>query len=107
METVDTFGEPRAWALQWEGSALLSEPQEPQAWPRPQLAWNPRWQRVALVEGSMSASRNGHHAGAWREPSSWSLAWDVTVAVDGTATAAVAGAPARSEAASVGKAAVP
>ncbi len=105
MDTMNALGEPRAWVLQWEGTALFAEPQGPRQCPGRLLEQNPRWRRVALPEADTHTSRNGHQADVWREPSAWSLAWDGAVALDGARPASdatavseamviVAGAPA-------------
>lgn len=90
MDSLNAFEEPRAWALQWEGAALSSEAGEPLPSTGPQRAWTPRWRHVDLPRAGGLVSSNGHHPGGWREPRAWSLAWDATVALNGTAVQAAA-----------------
>jgi len=66
-----TFGEPRAWAMEWDGAALAAA-----AEPRPvSQAPAVTWRRMS-VPPATSVSRNG--AGVFSDPQAWALGWEGT-----------------------------
>ena len=70
-----TFEEPRAWAVEWDGSALLAA-QQPQ--PAREIE-TVTWRRMALP-AAPATSRNGE--GVFADPRSWALGWEGTGLVD-------------------------
>jgi len=76
----NTFSEPRAWALNWDGAALCaaadceSEGEADREASAPSVEWAPQWRQVNSA--TMPTSRNGHGWNGRSRPRGWALQWD-------------------------------
>ena len=75
MDTVERFTEPRAWALQWDGTALIEVQSSFTGSGRSESVeterWTLGWAKLGRIESSRSTNGNG--VGALARPNGFAL----------------------------------
>jgi hypothetical protein len=87
MDAVSKFAEPRAWALQWEGSALAvieaGKPEGGNGHGQPGITAQAMvWQKLDASQAAGYGPRNGNGRGAFPESRAWALAWEASALSD-------------------------
>jgi hypothetical protein len=75
-DAMSTFAEPRAWALQWEGSALRIDAPPPGTGHGWQGAATFGWKRLTLPEIAAEIGLNGYGKLEAASPRGWAVEWD-------------------------------
>jgi hypothetical protein len=87
MDAVSKFAEPRAWALQWEGSALAATearmPEGGNGHGQPGITAHAMvWQKLDASQAAVYRPRNGNGRDAFPESQAWALAWEASALSD-------------------------